>query len=99
MKKCAYCKEEKEYYEFARQKSAKDGLHPYCRKCNSEISKETEIYKRKRRHKLMSEDTELKEWVENAISIYERLKIEIDSKVSTRQMYQFVIDKHRKKEL
>jgi len=31
---CIACKEEKKVFEFNKQKNAKDGLYPYCKKCN-----------------------------------------------------------------
>ena len=33
MKKCAKCQEEKNLYEFAKNKSQSDGMQKYCKKC------------------------------------------------------------------
>lgn len=35
MKRCIRCAEEKQFREFNRNSAAKDGLHHYCRACNS----------------------------------------------------------------
>ena len=39
MKKCAKCKKEKEYSEFAFKNKEKEWLQPYCRSCQKEYRK------------------------------------------------------------
>src|ERR1700749_2301156 len=39
MKKCAWCKKEKEFTEFSIHKRNTDGYHSYCRKCCNERQK------------------------------------------------------------
>ncbi len=36
-KKCSKCKQEKDEKDFPKNKSRKDGLHHYCKICNSEL--------------------------------------------------------------
>lgn len=37
MKMCSKCKIEKELSEFSKDKSKKDGIHVYCKKCDKEL--------------------------------------------------------------
>ena len=43
MKTCSKCKETKEFSEFFKQKSTKDGLSPACKSCESKRRKELKI--------------------------------------------------------
>lgn len=45
-KQCISCNEMKDEKEFRKQSAAKDGLKPYCKKCDS--AKASERYKKKR---------------------------------------------------
>jgi hypothetical protein len=40
-KKCSRCRVDKGLTKFHKNKSTKDGLHHYCKKCNSDQKKET----------------------------------------------------------
>lgn len=40
LKKCARCKNEKPFDQFAKYKKARDGHQAYCRKCNTEAARE-----------------------------------------------------------
>ena len=41
MKQCAKCKQSKSLDQFGKRSAAKDGLHPYCKPCHRESSKQS----------------------------------------------------------
>jgi HD-GYP domain-containing protein (c-di-GMP phosphodiesterase class II) len=55
MKKvCSKCKEEKDLLEFHKNKSAKSGVHHYCKKCNSVQRKRTYNYDQSRKIRILN---------------------------------------------
>ncbi|MDA2623253.1 HNH endonuclease [Bacillus cereus] len=58
IKKCVTCKEDKSLSEYSKNKSTKDGLKTYCKKCASEAGKR---YREKHREKVLQAK---KDWYE-----------------------------------